>query len=355
VCPETGYRLGNASRITDPKELSVTITHESEADRLLVCDQAGSVYLYALRAGAIRVCPEVADELGVALHVLDELTARLRDLRLLRPDPVRAHRFVPVDPDIAAAALISPLEGEIHSRRELITSIRAQLSGLFPMYAQAQPRRETTTAVRPLRDRAELCGSLYLAVNGCREEILSVRPRATMWEDSLDEALARDVAALRRGVRLRVLYHHSARTDRAVWAYARRIAAEGGQVRTANHLPRPFVVVDGGIAFTSDATGALEMSDPALAQLLCEVFDCVWDPAQPYRTDGTGGEDVTDDILRDIARLLAEGLTDEVIARRLGMSARTCRRHIARLLQTLGSVSRFQAGTRAASVGIVGA
>lgn len=334
----------------------MTITLESSVDPLLVCDQTGSVYLHALRAGGLRVCGETAVELGLSLAVLDDLTHRLLDLRLLRLDPVDADRFTPVDPDIAAAALISPLEGEIYSRRDLITSIRAQLSGLFPLYAQAQPRRETSTAVRSLPDRAELCGSLYLAANGCREEILSVRPRATMWEDTVDEALARDVAALDRGVRLRVLYHHSARTDRAVWSYARRIAAAGAEVRTANHLPRPFVVFDGAMAFTADAGGALEMSDPALAQLLCEVFECVWHPAQPYRADGDGSsEDVSDDILRDIARLLAEGLTDEVIARRLGMSARTCRRHIARLLRSLGSVSRFQAGTRAASVGIVGA
>jgi hypothetical protein len=33
------------------------------------------------------------------------------------------------------------------------------------------------------------------------------------------------------------------------------------------------------------------------------------------------------------------------------MSVRTCRRHIAALLQNLGSVSRFQAGVRLASRG----
>ena len=58
---------------------------------------------------------------------------------------------------------------------------------------------------------------------------------------------------------------------------------------------------------------------------------------------------VGQDLQQAIARLMAQGLTDEVVARRLGMSVRTCRRHIAAMLQNLDAVSRFQAGVQAAS------
>jgi DNA-binding NarL/FixJ family response regulator len=44
---------------------------------------------------------------------------------------------------------------------------------------------------------------------------------------------------------------------------------------------------------------------------------------------------------------MAKGYTDEVLARKLGMSVRTCRRHIASLMRRLDAVSRFQAGVRA--------
>lgn len=37
-------------------------------------------------------------------------------------------------------------------------------------------------------------------------------------------------------------------------------------------------------------------------------------------------------------------MKDEMIARRLGMSLRTCRKHIAESMETLGASSRFQAG-----------
>ncbi|MFD5418680.1 helix-turn-helix transcriptional regulator [Streptomyces sp. NPDC127069] len=44
-----------------------------------------------------------------------------------------------------------------------------------------------------------------------------------------------------------------------------------------------------------------------------------------------------------IVRLLSEGLEDKVIARRLGMSERTCQRHIAEIMRAVGAKSRFQA------------
>lgn len=53
-----------------------------------------------------------------------------------------------------------------------------------------------------------------------------------------------------------------------------------------------------------------------------------------------------------ILELMAAGLKDEVIARKLGISVRTCRSHIARLISHLGAQSRFQAGVYAAGGGL---
>jgi len=50
---------------------------------------------------------------------------------------------------------------------------------------------------------------------------------------------------------------------------------------------------------------------------------------------------------------MARGFTDEVLARKLGMSLRTCRRHIAALMHDLDAVSRFQAGVRASRASLV--
>jgi DNA-binding NarL/FixJ family response regulator len=50
---------------------------------------------------------------------------------------------------------------------------------------------------------------------------------------------------------------------------------------------------------------------------------------------------------------LTMGLTDEVLAARLGVSLRTCRRHVANVFELLGAESRFQAGVLATARGWV--
>jgi DNA-binding NarL/FixJ family response regulator len=81
-------------------------------------------------------------------------------------------------------------------------------------------------------------------------------------------------------------------------------------------------------------------------RLLLDLVESTWSAASPYVTKEIGYHEVTDHLHGTIIQMLAEGLTDDAIARRLGLSVRTCRRHIATLLRNLDAVSRFQAGVR---------
>jgi DNA-binding CsgD family transcriptional regulator len=118
-------------------------------------------------------------------------------------------------------------------------------------------------------------------------------------------------------------------------------------------------VFDREVAFIPKRThpdqvpGALVVREPVLISFLCALFDQFWVSALPFTTDGPGYQNVSDDLRRSILELLAQGLKDEVVARRLGMSVRTCRRHIATLMQELGAESRFEAGVKAAQLGLL--
>jgi DNA-binding NarL/FixJ family response regulator len=68
----------------------------------------------------------------------------------------------------------------------------------------------------------------------------------------------------------------------------------------------------------------------------------------PARAESPAGLSPTD---RHLLRLLADGLTDEAAAKRLGISARTVRRIMADLMDRLGAESRFEAGVEAARRG----
>ncbi len=58
----------------------------------------------------------------------------------------------------------------------------------------------------------------------------------------------------------------------------------------------------------------------------------------------------TDDELA-LLRLLSRGLTDEVVAQRLGLTGRTLRRRLRSAMDKLGASSRFEAGFRLAHSG----
>lgn len=162
-------------------------------------------------------------------------------------------------------------------------------------------------------------------------------------------------------MRLRMLYQHSARADLPTRGHIKKLIAAGASVRTTPQLPNHLVIFDGEIAFMSRpgeagaAPGAVAARDLSVVGFLSEVFEHLWNSAIPYSASDLGYQGATDEIQHAIVTLLAEGFTDEAVARRLGMSVRTCRRHIGALLQNLSAVSRFQAGIRAAASGYVDA
>ncbi|MGX5189188.1 LuxR C-terminal-related transcriptional regulator [Streptomyces avermitilis] len=95
--------------------------------------------------------------------------------------------------------------------------------------------------------------------------------------------------------------------------------------------------------------------DLAKRATLGDLFDRVWESAIPFsggrpQPRDRGEEELTGQE-QAVLRLLGEGLTDEVVARKLGVSVRTGRRITAELMGRLGARSRFQAGLRAAQLG----
>jgi DNA-binding NarL/FixJ family response regulator len=90
----------------------------------------------------------------------------------------------------------------------------------------------------------------------------------------------------------------------------------------------------------------------SLLDALLYIFDTLWEIAAPitFGPDGTAEHDHNGEISTHDGRLLnllATGMTDQAIARHLGLSYRTARRRIAALMAALGADSRFQAGVQA--------
>ena len=93
----------------------------------------------------------------------------------------------------------------------------------------------------------------------------------------------------------------------------------------------------------------------SMLDALSELFETRWDKAVPLnqRAAPAHEEHVLTEADRDLLGLLAAGTTDETIARTMGWSVRTVRRHIHRIMTMTGAETRFQAGMQASRRGWV--
>ncbi|MCP2337455.1 response regulator transcription factor [Actinomadura rupiterrae] len=182
----------------------------------------------------------------------------------------------------------------------------------------------------------------------CRVEMFAARPTGPPG----GESARRDLALLDGGVRVRLLYPHSVRTDPAFLGYARMFSEAGGEIRTVDRLPAPVAVLDRSLALLDVGPPGAEPVEitaaPVVDQLLWTLA-YTWDHG--WRCPGDGEPE---ELRTAILFMLANGDKDETIARRLGMSVRTCRRHVASIMAELNAASRFQAGLMAARVGLLG-
>lgn len=280
---------------------------------------------------------------------------RLRRSQLLHVSPDEPAVAFAVAPDTAASQLVAPLEAQIRERQRAISGIREDIGRFVPHYVQ---RRSAGDSLEVLGGLEEVRGALNRASLACTTEMLSSQPGGgSRVPEAMQEALLRDEAMLKRGISIRTLYHHTARFNGPSQAYVEAASALGAQYRTAHELFGRLIAFDRELAFipVSDGSwGAVVIREPSTVAYLCDIFDQTWDLASPFSNAvGQGLEEVAREIHETIIRLLAAGLKDEAIARRLGMSLRTARRHIADIMQELGAGSRFQAGVAAAARGLL--
>ncbi|GIH96828.1 hypothetical protein ACFFMN_15060 [Planobispora siamensis] len=304
-------------------------------------DHVMDVYRYAERKGAIEAIEVAAADLGIDVGEMREAVCHLVDSRLLRPDDGAGERYAPVDPELAAASLVSTVEREIYRRRELIDQIKERVGLVRP-----SPEASRST-VDYLVGAMEVRGFLKTASDACRDEVLVLQGGGVVGD--LSETY---LDLLARGVTVRIICQHRNRADIGTRMRMKRLTDAGASVYTVSHVPRSATVFDRSLVvlFGADDTEAnvARVHNQGIAQFFLDLFNHLWETATPLEGIDFGYAGVADDLQQSIAVLMAKGYTDEVVARKLGMSVRSCRRHIATMMRDLDATSRFQAGVQAA-------
>ncbi|WP_228562330.1 helix-turn-helix domain-containing protein [Catenulispora rubra] len=267
---------------------------------------------------------------------------RLVELALLRPSRERSGELYPVSLVTGMQLLVQRQEAELAAGRDAVAAGRAAVAEREPA-----ERLIGLDAVQSELDQL---------LAGATIEVLSMVPGNAISAASLSAARPTDDDVARR-IPSRVLYHSSTRQDPVTIAYGRWLAERGTEIRLSPAVTRRLLIVDGRTAVVpiepdEPGIGALCVREPGLVDQLTALFELIWTDAvplgMPSKSDSSAGLSPTDNHL---LRLLADGLTDEAAAKRLGISARTVRRIMADLMVRLGAESRFEAGVEAARRG----
>ncbi|MFI6048903.1 LuxR C-terminal-related transcriptional regulator [Streptomyces violascens] len=243
--------------------------------------------------------------------------------------------------------------------REELHQLAVSEQTLSPTQAAETRNADADADCRPVMGVNAIRDWLVRSALRCRREILLAQPgdgrRAESALLDMTEPLA---SLLDRGVKVRTIHQHTARHDTAIRTGVARAVGGGGEARTSSGPLSPMVVFDRETALVpgDDGQSAVAVSQPGIVHFMTEVFERMWMAAMPF--DGQAraaqaGEPLSG-MRRTIIVLLAEGRTDAMIARRIGVSVRTCRNHIARIYQELGAQSRFQLGVLVTRSGLLG-
>ncbi|MFJ5230022.1 LuxR C-terminal-related transcriptional regulator [Kitasatospora sp. NPDC088391] len=297
----------------------------------------------------------LARALGLAEERVRTGLDRLSELALVQPSGREGIGFRAIGPETAMEVLLARQQAELAAQQMRVEASRAAAAQLIAECsafrpAATDPDSEQLIGPEAIRDRlADLAGSV-------RHEVATFAPGGAHSEEDLRASRQPNAALLARGVQMRTVYLDSVRNHRPTLDHVTWLNLQGGQVRTVPELPIRMIIFDRRQAVlpidTEDArAGAVVLRGAGTVAALCALFEGVWGGAVPVGDTPQCAEDEMPPHELAVLKMLAQGHTDEAIAKRLGVSPRTARRFAANLMERLDARSRFEAGVHAVQDG----
>jgi predicted DNA-binding transcriptional regulator len=289
--------------------------------------------------------PDVKPE--VQREALEKLVSKGLVRRLAGPD----HEYVVAPPEHAIEALIA-------EQMNALQTVRASAAELAARVRRVTQQVDPAELIEIVSGEGSVRQLFLQVIKSAREEIavFDCPPYASDANEAMGEQAQRLDAG---GVRFRTVFDRSLLDDPA---HVSRIlqGVEAGEEARVARVPLKLAIIDREWAMlpllhadgqTPEATVIVRRS--VLLDSMLALFESVWQHGVELRP--LSGEvellGTAEDDLKQLAQLLAAGMTDTAIAHHLGLSERTIRRRIKDLLDELRVDSRFAAGVRAAERG----
>jgi DNA-binding CsgD family transcriptional regulator len=271
--------------------------------------------------------------------------------------------------EVSAITPDTALAGILAQQRSLFTAHVAEAdrlsqaaADLTGKYRRAVANESASARVEIVRGSAAHRAQLLIDMNQqTRRRSDSMHPGPLPSADVLAESLAEDAKLLQRGVHVRAIYGQTAAQANRTRKYLTGLAALGAEIRLAPHVPFDLLIGDADLAYllitapTGDG-GMAEVRGELLIATCQAMYDYCWLQATPYRPDHdspTTDEHQLSNTQLTVLRLMCDGLSDEQICQRLGISTRTLRRYLTQIMTHLGAHSRVHAGVLASQRGFL--
>ena len=263
----------------------------------------------------------------------------------------------PAPPDIALQGVLAGHLHRMAQDQELLAEGHRRLADTQAR-ASSMNDRLPEHLVSVVSDRAEISELSASLVNTARKDWMTLENLAA--DMPLTEDFAQPPLPAAAGqVRCRSIYDAAAIEDPVTRQIIQACADAGEQARLLPSVPMKMKLADYNTALlplTPNGTaGALLIRAPVIIGALRDYFELLWDRGTPLRPQHPAPPaDRLPSALQAVLELMAEGLNDAAIARRLGISVGTVRRYIAAITDRLGVSGRFAAGAAAQRRGWIG-
>jgi DNA-binding CsgD family transcriptional regulator len=288
---------------------------------------------------------------------LEGILAVLENRGLISAAPGVLPRYTAIAPAAAFQSLLLDSEDQLNAARR-------HLAALDAAYQERPVEREAATIVEVVTGDRSVRLRLAQIRRGVRQEVRCLdRPPYV----DTDGSTAGAADLLHRGVVYRTIYDRSSLDHPGSLAAVEDLINAGQQARVLPQLPLKLYLADDRLAFlplTGKAPGyeaAIIVHPSALLDGLNKLFEGLWQRALPLHSPagspaGPPAQRARSSLSAQqrLVTLLLSGLTDEAIARQLGLSYRSVQRRVAALMGELGAHTRFQAGAQAALRGYPG-
>jgi DNA-binding CsgD family transcriptional regulator len=297
---------------------------------------------------------------GSSPEVVHSSRNRLMASGLMRREPSGETRVLPPGPAAVIERLRHELDAEHANKSRQLGLLQEEMTRLLDEQLLA-----ASSSSRPQIDRiptldAALLRVLELLCNARVEAALVVPDIDLAERRAAESTMPAEVKALERGVDLRIIYPPSLLARPGL---RRKVGGEvraGAKVRATPMPAIQLLLIDRRVAVLTEhlrggGHNSVLVRETVVVNALYRLFDAWWAQAKDaalFLADSSArptGEVTGDE--RIMLRLLGEGLKDQTVAKKLGISVRTVRRRISGVLRRLPADSRFQAGVLAARRG----